>query len=164
MVSARATVRNFGDRQAAEAEQVAMKSGATAEEPSAAVHAALDLILNDLVGRDVLDSDDETGASGKFERGTSRRRPTMLHHDVLDEIRDHLESLRVPGAREATPASTWSELDVDSLDLVELVKALEDRFGIAISDDDLTPIESVGDAIELVVTLIEDTEGDRTLI
>ena len=61
----------------------------------------------------------------------------VSEQDVLEEIRDQLESIKVPGAREATPENTWAELDVDSLDLVELVKALEDRFNITISDDDL---------------------------
>jgi len=80
-------------------------------------------------------------------------------NDVLEEIREQLEAIKVPGAREATPASTWTELDVDSLDLVELVKALEDRFDITINDDDLKPIESVGDAIDLTVRLVEAKEG-----
>ena len=79
--------------------------------------------------------------------------------EVLEEIRDQLESIKVPGAREATPDNTWSELDVDSLDLVELVKALEDRFDITISDDDLKPIESVGAAIELTMRLADAKEG-----
>ncbi len=79
--------------------------------------------------------------------------------EVLEEIRDQLESIKVPNAREATPENTWSELDVDSLDLVELVKALEDRFGITISDDDLKPIESIGDVIALTKRLSEAEEG-----
>jgi len=82
----------------------------------------------------------------------------VTENDVLEEIRDQLESIKVPGAKDATPANTWSELDVDSLDLVELVKALEDRFDITISDDDLKPIESVGAAIELTMRLADAKE------
>ncbi len=82
----------------------------------------------------------------------------VTENDVLEEIRDQLESIKVPGAREATPENTWSELDVDSLDLVELVKALEDRFGVTISDDDLKPIESVGAAIDLTMRLVSEKE------
>ena len=85
----------------------------------------------------------------------------ITENDVLEEIRDQLESIKVPGAREATPDNTWSELDVDSLDLVELVKALEDRFGITISDDDLKPIESVGAAIDLTMRLADAKEGAK---
>jgi len=83
----------------------------------------------------------------------------ITNDDVLEEIRDQLEAIKVPGAREATPENTWTDLDVDSLDLVELVKALEDRFEIKISDDDLKPIESVGDAIALTLRLSEAEEG-----
>ena len=83
----------------------------------------------------------------------------LTENEVLEEIRDQLESIKVPGARDATPGNTWSELDVDSLDLVELVKALEDRFDIEISDDDLKPIESVGAAIELTMRLADAKEG-----
>ena len=83
----------------------------------------------------------------------------VTENDVLEEIRDQLEAIKVPGAREATPENTWADLDVDSLDLVELVKALEDRFDITISDDDLKPIESVGNAIELTMRLAEASEG-----
>jgi acyl carrier protein len=79
--------------------------------------------------------------------------------EILDEIREQLDAIKVPGAAEATPESTWSELDVDSLDLVELVKALEDKYEITIHDDDLKPIESVGDAIALTVRLVEAKEG-----
>jgi len=79
-------------------------------------------------------------------------------NEVLEEIRDQLESIKVPGAREATTESTWTELDVDSLDLVELVKALEDRFEITIADDDLKPIESIGDTIELTDRLVSAKE------
>ena len=73
--------------------------------------------------------------------------------EVLEEIREQLESIKVPGAKDATPDNTWSELDVDSLDLVELVKALEDEYGIQIADEELKPIATVGDAVRLTLRL-----------
>jgi acyl carrier protein len=73
--------------------------------------------------------------------------------DVLQTIRDELAAIKVPGAQEATPETTWADLDVDSLDLVELVKALEDRYEVQIADGELKKIESVGDAIALVESL-----------
>jgi acyl carrier protein len=84
---------------------------------------------------------------------------TLTEDQVLDRIRATLAEQKVPGAETASMEATWSELDVDSLDLVELVKALEDRFEITISDDDLKPIESVGDAISLTLRLSEAEEG-----
>jgi acyl carrier protein len=75
---------------------------------------------------------------------------TATGDEVLAAIREELAAIKVPGAEEATAETTWADLDVDSLDLVELVKALEDRFGVSISDDRLKGIASVGDAIEVV--------------
>jgi acyl carrier protein len=73
--------------------------------------------------------------------------------DILQAIREELDAIKVPGALEAEPTQTWQDLDVDSLDLVELVKALEDRFGVAIVDGRLKEIKTVGDAIALVQEL-----------
>jgi len=44
------------------------------------------------------------------------------------------------------------DLDADSLDLVELVMALEDEFGVAVPEDELEGIDTVGQAYELVVS------------
>jgi acyl carrier protein len=74
---------------------------------------------------------------------------------VLARVREELAAIKVPGAEDATMETQWSELDVDSLDLVELVKALEDEYGIQIADDELKPIKGVGDAVALTIRLAE---------
>ena len=79
------------------------------------------------------------------------------NEEVLQVIREELDAIKVPGALEATEDQTWQDLDVDSLDLVELVKALEDRFGVSIADGRLKAIKTVGDAVALVQELA--TEG-----
>ena len=86
---------------------------------------------------------------------------TPASEDVLAAIREELAEIKVPGAESAEPSSTWSDLDVDSLDLVEVVKALEDRYEIQIADGRLKGIESVGDAIALVQELVTEREGAR---
>ena len=68
----------------------------------------------------------------------------------LDALREELSAIKVPGAAEATPEQTWSDLDVDSLDLVEVVKALEDRYEVQIADGRLKSIATVGDAIKYI--------------
>jgi acyl carrier protein len=78
--------------------------------------------------------------------------------EILEAIRDELASIKVPDAETAEAETTWEDLDVDSLDLVELVKALEDRFEVEIADPDLKGIASVGDAI----TLVERLQGAAT--
>jgi acyl carrier protein len=77
----------------------------------------------------------------------------VTEDQVLEAIRSELAAIKVPGAETAEASTTWADLDVDSLDLVELVKALEDRFEVQIADGELKSIKSVGDAINLVRSL-----------
>lgn len=43
------------------------------------------------------------------------------------------------------------DLDADSLDLVEFVMALEERFDITVPEEDLEGVATVGDAVTLVM-------------
>jgi acyl carrier protein len=83
--------------------------------------------------------------------------PIPTNEEVLQVVREELDAIKVPGALEASEGQTWQDLDVDSLDLVELVKALEDRFSVSIADGRLKAIKTVGDAVGLVQELA--TEG-----
>lgn len=54
-------------------------------------------------------------------------------------------------ASEIKPESNFrSDLEADSLDLVELIMAFEDEFGGEISDEDAQKIATVGDAVTYV--------------
>ncbi len=78
---------------------------------------------------------------------------TLSDEQVLQTIRDELTRIKVPDAEKATMQTDWRDIDVDSLDLVELVTALEDRFGVKIADGELKEISGVGDAVRLVQRL-----------
>ena len=47
-------------------------------------------------------------------------------------------------------ASFREDLEADSLDLVELIMALEDEFGAEISDEDAQTITTVGGAVDYI--------------
>jgi acyl carrier protein len=79
--------------------------------------------------------------------------------EALDAIREELANIKVPGAESAERDQTWSDLDVDSLDLVEVVKALEDRYDVQIADGRLKSIATVGDAAALVQELTREKAG-----
>lgn len=50
-----------------------------------------------------------------------------------------------------TPAASFADdLDADSLDLVELVMALEEEFGIEVAEEELEGIDTVDAAFKLV--------------
>jgi acyl carrier protein len=54
-------------------------------------------------------------------------------------------------ADQVTPTARFGDdLDADSLDLVELVMALEEEFDISVDESELEGIETVGQALDLV--------------
>ncbi len=70
---------------------------------------------------------------------------------VEDRIREIIvDQLGVP-AREVVPeASFIDDLGADSLDIVELVMAIEEAFDLEIPDDDAERIQTIHDAISYV--------------
>ncbi len=55
---------------------------------------------------------------------------------------------------DVTPATSFTDdLGIDSLSMVEVVVAAEDRFGVLIPDDDWSRFRTVGDAIEYLEQL-----------
>ena len=57
---------------------------------------------------------------------------------------------------EVVPAASFiDDLGADSLDIVELVMAMEEEFDIEIPDDDAEKIQTLGDAISYVKDRLE---------
>ena len=62
-----------------------------------------------------------------------------------------VEVLSVSEDQVMPEAKFGDDLDADSLDLVELVMALEEEFGVEVPEEELEGIETVGQAYDLVV-------------
>ena len=70
---------------------------------------------------------------------------------VLELIRAHLASeLEVDAASITEDTRFREDLEADSLDLVELVMELEDRYGVRIPDEEAAKILTVGQAADFV--------------
>jgi acyl carrier protein len=63
-----------------------------------------------------------------------------------------VEVLQVDPEQVTMEARFGDDLDADSLDLVELVMALEEAFDVEIPGEDLEGVETVGQAYKLVQT------------
>ncbi len=61
-----------------------------------------------------------------------------------------VEVLQVPAEKIVPEARFGDDLDADSLDLVELVMALEESFDITVEETELQGVETVGQAYELI--------------
>ncbi len=62
-----------------------------------------------------------------------------------------VEVLNVSEEQVVPEAKFGDDLDADSLDLVELVMALEEEFDISVPEEDLEGVETVQNAYDLVV-------------
>ncbi len=73
--------------------------------------------------------------------------------DTFTEVKGVIvELLNVPEEKITMDARFREDLEADSLDLVELIMAFEDKFGGEISDDDAQKITTVGEAVNYVET------------
>jgi acyl carrier protein len=71
--------------------------------------------------------------------------------DTFEEVKAIIvELLGVPAEKVTREARFREDLEADSLDLVELIMAFEDKFGAQISDEDAQKITTVGNAVDFV--------------
>ncbi|MEN3044097.1 MAG: acyl carrier protein [Candidatus Hydrothermales bacterium] len=71
--------------------------------------------------------------------------------DVFATLRDIIvEELNVTPEQVTMEARFQEDLGADSLDVVELVMKIEEKFGIEVPDEDAEKIRTVKDAVEYI--------------
>lgn len=76
----------------------------------------------------------------------------MDREKVVEEVRSILvEQLGVDPSEVTEEASFQEDLNADSLDLVELIMEMEDRFKVKIPDEEAEKILTVGNAVDFVL-------------
>jgi acyl carrier protein len=76
---------------------------------------------------------------------------TITQNDVLAGLAEVLEEVSGVSADKVVREATFqNDLEVDSLTMVEVVVACEERFGIRIPDEALENLKTVGDAIDYI--------------
>ncbi len=75
----------------------------------------------------------------------------MSNTEVFEKFQEcAVEVLSVDAAMVTVEASFADDLDADSLDLVELVMALEESFDISVDEEELENVTTVAHALALV--------------
>ena len=76
--------------------------------------------------------------------------PTAVTPEAVEKvIFDGVEEIGAEG--EISRDAQFEDLDLDSLDLVELAQIVEEEFGVELDGDAVKDIKTVGDVIDLVV-------------
>ena len=76
--------------------------------------------------------------------------PAVTSQQVESRVVEALATFG-PEPDQITRDSTFEELDIDSLDLVELAQIVEDEYGVVLKGEDMKDLQSVGEAIDLIV-------------
>jgi acyl carrier protein len=79
----------------------------------------------------------------------------MEREEALAALREvAVEVLSVEPDQVVESSRFKEDLDADSLDLVELVMGLEERFDISVPEEDLENVTTVGQAVDLVMAKV----------
>lgn len=71
--------------------------------------------------------------------------------DTFEEVKEIIVDLLNVDDSKVTPEARFREdLEADSLDLVELIMAFEDKFGGEISDEEAQKLSTVGDVVSYI--------------
>ena len=75
----------------------------------------------------------------------------MNSEEIFDKVKEIIiEQLGVAETAITTEASFIDDLGADSLDIVELIMALEEEFDLEIPDTDAEKVVTVGDVVEYI--------------
>ncbi|MDH6705372.1 acyl carrier protein [Kitasatospora sp. MAA19] len=73
--------------------------------------------------------------------------------EVLEGLAEIVNEIAgIPVEDVALDKSFTDDLDVDSLSMVEVVVAAEERFDVKIPDDEVKNLKTVGDAVDYILT------------
>jgi acyl carrier protein len=79
----------------------------------------------------------------------------MSRDEVLAVMRDAaVELLKIDPAKVTESATFAEDLEADSLDVVELVMALEEKLDISIPEEELEGIKTVGEALDVIAAKV----------
>ena len=70
--------------------------------------------------------------------------------EILDALRNHLAARGLEATKITPEAHLTRDLDLDSLDTVEMTLGIEERFGVEIADEELEDVVTIADVIDVI--------------
>lgn len=90
------------------------------------------------------------------------KKPIPDQASIYAHLRDTLvEMFEIPAADIHTDARLYEDLDIDSLDAVDLIVELRDFTGIKVKPEQFQDVRTVGDVVNALESLAETARAKR---
>jgi acyl carrier protein len=91
------------------------------------------------------------------ESNSNNLLPSQILEDILMELQEKViklvsEATKMDAANISLNTSFVDDLNLDSLDMVELMMKMEDEFGVEIPEDETENLKSIGDVVTYLKT------------
>src|ERR1700742_3111205 len=91
------------------------------------------------------------------------RQMALSEQEILQGLGEIVDEIAGVPADEVTPEKSFvDDLDIDSLSMVEIAVAAQDKFGVEIPDDQLKDLKTVQDVINSVQKSPSRPAGERS--
>lgn len=77
-----------------------------------------------------------------------------MYDELTQRVIAHISQVHSIPAADVTPASTFEELDIDSLGAMSLVADLEIELGVEVPNEELLKVKTVGQAIDSLARVL----------
>lgn len=86
----------------------------------------------------------------------------LARHEILGKLADYLHELfEIPREKVVSEATLFGDLDLDSIDAVDLIVKIQDLTGRRIEPGDFKTVRTVGDVVTCVEHLLADAPVAR---
>lgn len=76
-----------------------------------------------------------------------------MQQEILEGLAEIVNEITGIKTEQVVPTASFvDDLDIDSLSMVEVAVAAEERFGVRIPDEALAKLKTVGDAVSFIQT------------
>jgi acyl carrier protein len=94
-----------------------------------------------------------------LKQGLNQRNQPELHDTVLSEIIDLIKIESGTADHIDGRSSLVRDLDLDSVEVMELIETFEDKFNVEIPIESLPELETVEDLVRLICPLIQEKKN-----
>lgn len=77
-----------------------------------------------------------------------------MNEKIYQVVANTIAEVREISVSDVAPGKTMKDMDIDSLDMLDIITSLEDHYGITVPDEAFEGVETVEDAVNCLDKLV----------